>query len=172
MKADDKRNLVVISPFANERMRDWPPDHFRRFIELALRDNDTRVVVVGTRAQRARANEIVRNFSASDVANACGQMSWSELVATIDSAAYVVANNSGVAHLASSRQRWTLCLFSNSHSYIEWMPRGPRTVVLSRAPACAPCEMGGDRCPNGRTCMTGLEPDKAFELFHEHYRLE
>ena len=172
MNTEDGRQLVVISPFANERIRDWHYGHFRRFIELALRDGKSRVVVVGTRAQRARANEIVRSFSAADVTNACGQMSWNELVAAIDSAAYVVANNSGVAHLASSRQRWTLCLFASSHSYIEWMPRGPRTVVVSRATACAPCEIGGDRCPNGRACMMGLEPDKAFEFFHEHYRVQ
>jgi ADP-heptose:LPS heptosyltransferase len=97
-------------------------------------------------------------------------MSWTELVATIDSAAYVVANNSGVAHLASSRHQWILCLFASSHSYVEWMPRGPKTVVVSRAPACAPCEAGGSLCPNGLSCMVKLEPETAFKFFHEHYR--
>ena len=158
---------VVISPFANERVREWPISHYRRFIERVLSDQKLPVCVVGTRPQRVRGDEVVRGFPAPDVVNACGRLQWHELVALVDSAAYVVSNNSGIAHLGASRGRWTLCLFSGSHSYVEWMPRGPRVVVLSRVTACSPCELGTALCPNGVACMTDLQPDPAFELFAE-----
>jgi ADP-heptose:LPS heptosyltransferase len=158
---------VVISPFANERLREWPITHYRRFIERVRRERAAPVVIVGTRPQRIRANEVVRGFPADQVANACGRLSWSELVRLVDAADYVVANNSGLAHLAAQRGRWTLCIFSGSHSYVEWMPRGPRVVVVSRITSCSPCEVGGSRCPNGVACMTDLQPDIAFDLFEQ-----
>ena len=158
---------VVISPFANERIREWPIRHYRRFIERLLRDREAPVHVVGTRPQLARCNEVVRGFPAPDVVNACGRLQWHELVALVDSARYVVSNNSGIAHLAASRGRWTLCLFSGSHSYVEWIPRGPRVVVLTRLTTCAPCELGDARCPHGVACLADLEPDRAFDLFAE-----
>ncbi len=57
-----------------------------------------------------------RVASSEQVSNACGKLRWAELVEAIDEAPYVVANNSGVAHLAARRGRWTLCIFSASHA--------------------------------------------------------
>jgi heptosyltransferase-3 len=156
---------VVISPFANERAREWPTRHYQRLIEILVREQGMRVAIVGTRSQRVRANYLVRGFSSAQVANICGTINWSELLVAVDLAPYVIANNSGVAHLAAARGRWTLCLFSGSHSFIEWMPRGQRVVVISRAVACAPCELGGLLCPNGLACMADLQPEEAFRRF-------
>lgn len=158
---------VVISPFANERVREWPIGHYRRFIERVLREHKVPIAIVGTAPQRARANEVVRGFAAPDVMNLCGKLSWPGLVALVDAAPYVVANNSGIAHLAALHGRWTLCLFSGSHSYIEWIPRGPRAIVVSRITACAPCELGPADCPHGVACLSDLEPDAAFDFFEE-----
>jgi len=158
---------VVVAPFANERVREWPIGHFRRYIELVLQSQPAQVLVVGTRAQRCRANELVRDFSAAEVVNACGTMRWTDLVASIDRATSVVANNSGVAHLAGSRNRWTLCVFASSHSWQEWMPRGRRVVVITRVVPCAPCEIATNPCPNRIACMNELAPEIAFERFRE-----
>lgn len=156
---------VVISPFANERVREWPVAQYRRFIERVLAAGEGPVTVVGTRPQRMRANEVVRGFPYPEVVNSCGRLSWPELVALVDRAAYVVANNSGTAHLAADRGRWSLCLFSGSHSFVEWMPRGPRVVLISRMTACSPCALGGGRCPHGIACMAHLDADAVFDLF-------
>ena len=157
---------VVISPFANERVRQWPASHFRDLVGLISREHGLPAVIVGTRGQRALANEIVRGFSSERVANACGSMSWAGLVEAVDAAPYVVANNSGVAHLAAGRGLWTLCVFSASHAFNEWMPRGPNVVTVMRALACSPCSLGRERCPNGVACMTDLAPAEVFWRFH------
>jgi ADP-heptose:LPS heptosyltransferase len=161
---------VVISPFANERVRQWPAAHFRELVELIWREHGLQTVIVGTRAQRASGNIIVRGLSSEIVANACGAMSWRELVAAVDAAPYVVANNSGVAHLAAARGRWTLCVFAASHAPVEWMPRGPSAVTIVLRLPCAPCSIGGDLCPNGVACMTDLRPKDVFWRFDEARR--
>ena len=161
------RPPVVISPFANERLRQWPWRHFRTLTEMIVREHDLPVVIVGTRAQRVSANDIVRGLSSEMVGNACGSWSWAELVRGVDEAPYVVANNSGVAHLAAARGRWTLCIFAASHAFGEWMPRGPRVVTMVKAVQCSPCEIGMERCPNGVACMVDLQPADAFWCFDD-----
>jgi heptosyltransferase-2 len=158
---------VVMSPFANERVREWPIRHYRRFIDRVILEEGAQVVLVGTPAQRPRANEIVRGFPAPAVQNACGKTSWHELASIVEMAAYVVANNSGIAHLAAARNCWTLCVFAASHSPIEWMPLGPRVVVVSKALPCAPCEVGSGACPNRLACMQDLDPDAVYDLFQD-----
>jgi ADP-heptose:LPS heptosyltransferase len=151
--------FIMLAPFANERMREWPADNFRRFIELALQDGK-KIVVTGTKTQRMLANEIVRPFPAGSVRNMCGRLSWAELNTLLSRAYCVVANNSGVAHLAAVAGTWTLCVFGAKHAWIEWMPRGPRVILLARGPACSPCEAG--LCPNGLVCLTQLDAEFAY----------
>lgn len=158
---------VVIAPFANERLRQWPWRHWRALIELIAREHDLPAVVVGARAQRVAANDIVRGLSSQWVMNACGSWSWAELVQAVDAAPYVVANNSGVAHLAAGRDRWTLCIFAASHAFTEWAPRGPRVVTMVKAVACSPCALGRERCPNGAACMLDMRPDEVFYRFND-----
>ena len=161
---------VVVAPFANERLREWPTHHYRRLIELIRREHKAPVIIVGTRPQRIRGNEIVRSFPAPDVANTCGQLSWDQIVALVDGAAYVVSNNSGIAHLAADGGVWTLCLFSGSHSFVEWMARGPRIVTMTRMTLCSPCDNRGEQCPNRHACLVDLDPETVFQVFQEEMR--
>ncbi len=115
---------VLVSPFANERVRQWPWQHYRALIEMVVREHGHPVVVVGTRAQRTTANAIVRGLSSETVTNACGVWSWQELIQAVDVAPYVVANNSGVAHLAASRGRWTLGVSSPVMPIANGCPAG------------------------------------------------
>ena len=152
--------LAVVAPFANERVREWPLDRFRAAIDLLRRTH--RVLVVGSPAQRLRASLLVRGFDAREVVNACGRTRWADVVAAVDEADVVVANNSGIAHLAAARGRWTLCIFSGSHPYQQWRPVGPRVVTVTRRTACSPCRLAGEPCPNGLACLVDL--DAAFAL--------
>ena len=167
--ADAQSPPVVISPFANERARQWPSRHYRELIEIILREHGHPVTIVGTRAQRASANDLVRGLSSEEVRNTCGCWSWRELIDAVDAAPYVVSNNSGVAHLAGERARWTLCLFAASHAFNEWMPRGPYVVTMTKVLPCSPCALGTEYCPNDIVCMTELQPLEVFWRF-EHAR--
>ena len=161
---------VVISPFANERARQWPSRHYRDLIEIIGQEHGLPAMIVGTLDQRAAANTIVRGLSSELVCNACGALSWAEVVRAVDAAPYVVASNSGVSHVAAAHGRWTLCIFAASHAVTEWMPRGPRVVTVFRSLRCSPCALGATRCPNGAACMTGLSPSDVFRLFENARR--
>ncbi len=155
---------IILAPFSNSDIRDWPPEHFAELIRLLIGGGPLpgRIRVVGTQSQRLRANDIVRAFDPVEVPNECGRLSWSELLDELRAAACVVGNNSGIAHLAGSYGTPTVCVFGGSHSRLEWRPRGANLVLLSRSIACSPCHLDHDgRCPYDKACLRRIEPSVA-----------
>ena len=152
---------VILAPFSNSDIRDWPAGHYAGLIaELVRRGGaDWPIWVVGTANQKARANDIVRAFDPERVTNTCGRLSWPALMDELRRAACVVGNNSGVAHLAGYYGAPTVCVFGGSHQRVEWSPRGPRMVVMSRAIACSPCQLDhGASCPFDKACLRQIDP--------------
>jgi ADP-heptose:LPS heptosyltransferase len=72
----------------------------------------------------------------------------------------VIANNSGVAHLAAACGAPTLAIYSGSHQPQEWGPRGDRVRAIMALVPCSPC--GYDKleeCPNDHLCMKQIAPE-------------
>lgn len=160
VSSEGKQGPIIVAPFANERIREWPLENFKALIARGMEDGHD-FVISGTQSQRTLANTLTKHFPANRVRNACGTTSWIEMQSLLRAAPLIVANNSGIAHLAADLGLWVLCVFAGSHSWVEWMPRGPKVITLARMPACAPCERG--RCMNGHDCMVGLDGRFAYE---------
>lgn len=155
---------IVIAPFSNSDIRDWPAAHFKALIGRLVAERDETIRVVGSPGQAIRAREIVRPFDARRVVNDCGRTPWSKTLGLIRSAACVVGNNSGIAHLAAFEGVPTICVFSGSHQRLEWRPIGERVITLSRAIACSPCHFHyAAHCPFGLACLDQITPDTVFD---------
>jgi ADP-heptose:LPS heptosyltransferase len=154
---------VLLAPFSNSALRDWP--HFSVLISLFVDKTDLQVTVVGSAGQRAATDRLVRDYPATRVVNMAGVLPWPAVVERVRAAALVVANNSGLAHLASEFGAPTVCIFSASHSPYEWMARGPRTTVVVKETTCSPCAYDVlDFCPYGVRCLSEIEADTVFDL--------
>jgi len=154
---------IVVAPLSNDPLRDWPLAHFRELAELCVEKLDATVEFVGTRPQRLAVNEAIRALSSDRFINRCGKLSWSETSALIRSAACVVANNSGIAHLAAEWAVPAVSIFCGSHSPLEWMARGPGVVVITRRTVCSPCALGRiTECPYDRRCFTSINAATVF----------
>lgn len=155
---------VVVAPFSNSDIRDWPATHYRALIARLIAERDVVVRVVGAPGQAIRARDIVRPFAADRVVNDCGRSSWEGTADLIRSAACVVGNNSGIVHLAAFENVPTLCVFGGAHQRLEWRPIGGNVVTLSRAIACSPCHFHhAAHCPYGLACLEQITPDLVFE---------
>ena len=155
---------IVIAPFSNSSIRDWPAAHFRALIGLLMERWDGTIHIVGAPGQRARAGEIVRPFDSGRVINDCGRTPWGVTMDLISSAACVIGNNSGIAHLAGFAGVPTICIFSGAHQRLEWRPIGANVVTLSRAIVCSPCHFHhAADCPYGLACLDQISPETVFE---------
>jgi ADP-heptose:LPS heptosyltransferase len=155
-------SAIVIAPFSNSDIRDWPLSHFAALVGILLERWESRepIRVVGTRAQRLRGNEIVRAYDPRRVFNDCGAHTWPRLVDEIKAAACVVGNNSGVAHLSGFHGVPTVCVFGGSHQRLEWRPLGFSVSVITRSIGCSPCQLDhGQRSPYDKACLRQIEPE-------------
>lgn len=157
-----ERSTVVISPFANERGKEWPLAHFRRLSFLLHFKLDFEVVIVGARHQRPRANELVRGFPTAIFRNECGRTSWDGVANLIASASCSIANNSGIAHLSARLGTTTVCVYGGAHDLTEWYPRGAHVVVVRKKTVCSPCMIPSNQCPYGVACLDGVLPEDVF----------
>jgi ADP-heptose:LPS heptosyltransferase len=150
---------VIVAPFSNSAIRDWPADRFAELVGLLLEDTPrgTCIRVVGTAGQRLGANNVVRRHPADRVSNECGRMDWGCVLRAISEARCVIGNNSGLAHVAGYLGRPTVCIFGGSHQRSEWRPRGQNVVVLSRSVACSPCQLDhGSVSFFGKACLRDI----------------
>lgn len=151
---------LVIAPFSNSGIRDWPGSHYARLIALLIERFPDPVRVVGTAGQRLRANEIVRTLPGSRVLNQCGRFTWDELVATIRRARCLVANNSGLSHLGGHLGVPTVSVFAGTHNRREWGALGGSVVIVSRAIGCSPCQLDHGRVsPYNKACLREIAPE-------------
>jgi ADP-heptose:LPS heptosyltransferase len=152
---------IVISPVSNSLLRDWGLANYARLVALLLERTACYVVLVGSGAQRDQLEWIVEaNGRDRRILNLAGQSDWFETAEIVRAADLVIANNSGVAHLAAACGRPTLAIYSASHQPQEWGPRGDDVHAVMALVPCSPC--GYDKleeCPNDHLCMKQIVPE-------------
>jgi ADP-heptose:LPS heptosyltransferase len=156
--------MIVIAPFSNDALRDWPRAHFTQLIEMLITRTAHKISLIGSAEQRQAINLLVRGLSPQRLENMAGQWGWSQTLEQLAGADLIIANNSGIAHVGAAMGRPTLCLFAASHDPHEWGPRGPHVTTLYVRTACAPCGMSTQLgCAFGHACMRQLTPDIALK---------
>ena len=155
---------IVVAPFSNSLLRNWPLDRYARLVTMLISELDCEILLAGSAEQAAQLTELQQRLDqAGRVVNLAGQVDWAGLANVIGEADLVIANNSGVAHLAAACGTPTLAIYSGSHQPQEWGPRGRFVRALMAAVPCSPC--GHDKledCPNDHLCMTSIEPETVF----------
>ena len=152
---------ILIAPFSNSDIRDWPVAHFAALVGLLLEGSgdDVRIRIVGTANQKMRAREIVRDYPVARVSSECGRLGWPEVIARLRAARCIIGNNSGITHLGGSFGVPTVCIFGGSHQRHEWHALGDSVVTVSRAIGCSPCQLDhGGVSPYGKACLREIAP--------------
>jgi ADP-heptose:LPS heptosyltransferase len=155
---------IVVAPFSNSTIRDWPLEHYAALIGLLIGRRDWRVTILGSPAQVGQAGRLMRMLERHDgrgrVSNRVGHTQWSEIPGILQAADLVICNNSGIAHQSAALGARTLAIYSASHQPLEWGPRGPRARAVMMSVACSPC--GYERiedCVNDHLCMRLITPE-------------
>ncbi|HEX9536337.1 MAG TPA: glycosyltransferase family 9 protein [Stellaceae bacterium] len=152
---------IVISPVSNSELRDWGMENYARLVSLLLDRADCRIVLVGSGAQHRQLERILEeNGRDPRITNVAGASDWFGTAEIVRAADLVIANNSGVAHLAAACGTPTLAIYSGSHQPQEWGPRGDGVRAVMALVPCSPC--GYDKleeCPNDHLCMKQIVPE-------------
>ena len=153
------RPLVVFAPGAEFGIaKRWPPRHFGALARtLVAAHPDACIALLGSPKDRATCDEVLAaaGAAAPSMLNLAGATRLDEAVALIARAAAVVANDSGLLHVASGLNRPVVALYGPTDPD-HAPPFSDGAVALSLRLECAPCRQR--TCPLGHhRCMEEMD---------------
>lgn len=144
---------AVLAPGAAHATKRWPSAHWSA-LARRLRTQGLAVVATGTADERAL-------LAAPGVVDAFG-LELGPTAALLRGARVVVANDSGLMHLATAVGARVVALFGPTVDRLGYFPYRARATVLERPLPCRPCSpYGGASCPRGdHRCMIDIVPEE------------
>jgi len=147
--------FAIIHPGSQLPSRRWAPERFAAVADaLALRG--WRTVITGTTAEAGLA-AAVRAASREPPVDLCGRTaSLGALGALVEAASLLVANDTGLSHVAAAVGTRSVIVASGSDVQ-RWAPLDRRAHrVLWHATPCRPCAHA--ICPTAHECAEGVLP--------------
>ncbi|RFP12186.1 lipopolysaccharide heptosyltransferase II [Duganella sp. BJB475] len=163
---DPARPLVAFAPGAEfGGAKRWPAAHFAGLAQAILaRDGATQIVLLGSPKDQPACAEVAAGVAGGAMFNLAGSTSLAEAIALIAASAAVVANDSGLLHIASALNRPVVALYGPTDPD-HAPPFSDLAAALSLRLACAPCKQR--ECPLGhQDCMVKLTPDLVWHSLH------
>ncbi|MBC7453457.1 MAG: lipopolysaccharide heptosyltransferase II [Massilia sp.] len=160
------RPLLVFAPGAEFGVaKRWPARHFAALARSAFEaDPRTQLALLGSPKDKPACNDIAALIgsdagagfgAAATVFNLAGATSLDEAIALLARADAVVANDSGLMHIASALNRPVIALYGPTDPE-HAPPLSDVAAALSLRLACAPCRQR--TCPLGHHhCMEQLD---------------
>jgi ADP-heptose:LPS heptosyltransferase len=148
----DAARYVCIHPGSQLPSRRWGAEHFAAVAD-ALASDRYQVVITGTVDERALARSIsaAMRHPAVDLS---GATTLGTLAVLIRHARLLVANDTGVSHIAAAVRTPSVIACCGS-DFRRWAPLDTqRHRVLHHPVACRPCAY--KTCPIGHPCATGI----------------
>lgn len=149
--------LAVFAPGAEfGAAKRWPARHFAALARQILADDPrTQIALLGSPKDKQAGDEILALVRDARVINLAGATKLDEAIALIARAASVVANDSGLLHIASSLNRPVVALYGPTDPD-HAPPFSDQASSLSLRLECSPCKQR--ECPLGHhNCMEQME---------------
>jgi heptosyltransferase-2 len=158
------RPLVVFAPGAEfGAAKRWPARHFAALAQaVQALEPDAQIALLGSPKDKQACDEIIAITGAAGMFNLAGVTRLDEAVAVIAGAGAVVANDSGLLHIASALNRPVIALYGPTDPD-HAPPFSDMARSMSLRLDCAPCRQR--ECPLGHhDCMEKMD---AAMVWHE-----
>lgn len=160
---DVARPYVVFAPGAEfGAAKRWPARHFASLAQaLHAQYPGTQVALLGSPKEKAACDDIVALTGAQAIVNLAGVTKLDEAIALMAGAASVVANDSGLLHIASALNRPVIALYGPTDPD-HAPPFSDMARSMSLRLDCAPCKQR--ECPLGHhDCMEKLDAGSVWQ---------
>jgi heptosyltransferase-2 len=143
------RPYITIAPGSVWATKQWP---VHKWMELVRHINGRyRVLIIGSKAERALAQEILAGCAGLDVRDICGTTDLLTTAAIMQGAAMNYSNDSLPVHLASAVNAPMCMVYCSTVPHFGFYPLSDRAHMIEPTPLdCRPCGLHGHRtCPKG-----------------------
>jgi ADP-heptose:LPS heptosyltransferase len=158
---EKKLPILGIAPVAAWDLKRWPMAHFRQLALRFLASTGGGIVVFGGPGD-ADADGLATELG-GQAFSLVGRCSLLESAYFASLTALVVANDTGMTHLAEAAGTDVVTLYGPTSRELGYYPTRPASVAIERALPCRPCtRMGEGRCthPLPMACLVGIAPEE------------
>ncbi len=168
----ERSRLVLINPGeGNIPLREWPLGNFNVLIDKILKDSTNYVIIIGTKGASKNAEFLCKSAN-NRCLNLAGKTNIEEVLSLCNTAALLVATDSGLAHIASLAPIKKIILFGPESPKI-YSPLGENVHTLYSDLPCSPCFSAFNHrqsaCKDNK-CLKVIKPEDVFELINVYLR--
>jgi heptosyltransferase-2 len=156
---------IGVCPCARHGNKMWPGERFAESAGHLAEQHGLPVLLFGGADEREMCGAIEGAINGAhpraSVLNLAGRLSLLETGCAMDRCAVVLANDTGLMHIAEARGVPVVAVFGPTVREFGFFPRGARATVIERPGlSCRPCtHIGLPRCPLGHfRCMKEIAP--------------
>ena len=155
--------VLGFAPYSGHEIKNWPVEHYRNLMKIFLANGYKNIIAFVSPGQLVRCKNDFIGFS--------GQLRFSiellpesedlnQVVPLIERMNLIIANDSGLAHVAAALDVPTIVIFGPT-SPEKFAPRGNSVKIISSSSQCSPCDIY-KRCQNGMKCLKYISPDYVY----------
>lgn len=158
--AEPSEKFIGIVPTAQWEGKRWAPARFRQLMEKYLSESNQRILVFGGKRDLF-CDDLVKGLPEQRVINLRGKTSLAESAYWLSRCSVVVANDTGLMHLADALGVPTVVIFGPTSGELGCLPYHPLSVNLEPVLWCRPCSKNGEApCIRGkRLCLDSIQVD-------------
>jgi heptosyltransferase-2 len=154
--------FAAVAPGAGFFTKRWPLEYYEELCRLLYGENKIQLLVLGSHDDKEAGTHL---SALPGVVDLTGKLNLLETAAVIQQSLFLVANDSGLMHMATAVNTPVLAIFGSSVQELGFFPfRGRSMVVENRDLYCRPCShIGKNRCPQKHfRCMRELQPQQIY----------
>ena len=151
------KSAIGLVPGAGYATKRWPAERYGELGRRLAAEFGVPVLVFGGVEDREVATVICRRIGSAAV-DLAGRLSLSESAAALDFCDLVIANDTGLMHVANALGKKLVAIFGSTTGGLGFYPRGEKVRAVEIRLACRPCShLGRNRCPKGHfRCMQDI----------------
>lgn len=160
---NNEKEIVIFSPATIWATKHWIEDYWAEL--LAKLRPKYNIVFIGTEKDKKLIEKITASSKDDDYLSLAGKTSLLELIEIFNRAEYLIAPDTGPAHIANATQHPIIIMLFGPTGFRRTPPYGKKHIALSTELSCQPCfERKCPKTTNNIECMKKLTVDKILEF--------
>jgi ADP-heptose:LPS heptosyltransferase len=157
---DELSDYYVIAAGATHATKKAPDELWLALHHAAVPTSPTKAILAGSPGERDYLAQLAKVLGL-DPRCIIAEEDICRAAAVLESARYVISNDSGLAHLAAAVGTPVVALFGPTHPVLGFAPLGDRADSYTVDEYCSPCSLHGDRkCFRAqRFCFTRMNAE-------------
>ncbi len=156
--------VLGIFPGAGWQLRRWLPDRFAKIADLAMKEDNAKVIIFFGPNEIDLVDEITKNMDDQPFLMK-EKVTQRQLSAMIEKCDVMLSNDTGPMHISVAVGTTTIAIFGPGN-HIKFHPIGEKHSIIRKNVPCSPCKQFKDKCKDN-ICMKLITVDEVWDVVHK-----